>query len=137
MAVAFVPDLVLPEPPSRPSLTIYRPPSRAAGRPPRPPAARRHSAAVYRRRRLVVLGLVAAAVVGVGLAVRSWERAPGAGLPPSRPVVTRVWVVHPGDTLWSIALETGDTGDIRPLVDRLSAEVHDQPLQVGEQLTLP
>lgn len=49
----------------------------------------------------------------------------------------RVWIVRPGDTLWSIALASGAKGDIRPLVDRLSKEVGGRPLQVGERIVLP
>ena len=60
---------------------------------------------------------------------------PGAG--PTAVAAAHVWVVQPGDTIWSIAHKTEPSGDIRPLVDALSAEVHGQPLQIGEQLTLP
>jgi hypothetical protein len=48
-----------------------------------------------------------------------------------------VWVVQPGDTLWAIARRVQPSGDIRPLVDAMSAEVHGHPLQVGERLVLP
>jgi hypothetical protein len=61
--------------------------------------------------------------------------APGAGR--TEAVAARVWVVQPGDTLWAIAHHLQPTGDIRPLVDALSREVHGRPLQVGEQLQLP
>lgn len=61
-----------------------------------------------------------------------------AGLPGvPQPAAARVWVVRPGDTLWGIARATGATGDLRPLVDRLSAEVGGQPLQPGEHIALP
>jgi hypothetical protein len=50
---------------------------------------------------------------------------------------SRVWVVGPGDTLWNIARAIGSRGDIRPVVDRLSAEVGGHPLQVGERIPLP
>jgi hypothetical protein len=137
MAIAVTPDLILPGPRQPSRAVVRRSPGAAVY--PRPAAAleRRRSAAVYRRRRLVVFGVLAFVVMGLGVAVRAWMSAPAAALPPSRPVAARVWVVHPGDTLWSIALASGDRGDIRPLVDRLSAEVHNQPLQVGERLILP
>jgi hypothetical protein len=61
--------------------------------------------------------------------------APGAGR--TEAVAARLWVVQPGDTLWGIARHLQPTGDIRPLVDVLSHEVHGQPLQVGERLQLP
>jgi hypothetical protein len=39
--------------------------------------------------------------------------------------------------LWSIVRSSGVRGDPRPIVDRLDAELHHQPLQVGERLVLP
>jgi hypothetical protein len=60
---------------------------------------------------------------------------PGAG--PTRAVAARVWVVQPGDTIWTIAERVQSSGDIRPLVDALSEEVHGRPLQVGQRLSLP
>jgi nucleoid-associated protein YgaU len=46
-------------------------------------------------------------------------------------------IVQPGDTIWDIARALQPSGDIRPLVDALSDEVHGQPLQVGQRLTVP
>jgi LysM repeat protein len=60
---------------------------------------------------------------------------PGAG--PSQAVAAHVWVVQPGDTVWAIARQLQPHGDVRPLVDFLDHEVHDRPLQVGQQLQLP
>lgn len=45
--------------------------------------------------------------------------------------------VQPGDTLWSIAQRLDPTGDPRPVVDQLSAELHGATLQPGEQILLP
>lgn len=47
-----------------------------------------------------------------------------------------VHIVQPGETLWSIARELQPSGDVRPLVDRLSASRHGRPLRVGERLEL-
>jgi LysM domain len=47
------------------------------------------------------------------------------------------WVVKPGDTIWSIAEAIDPRGDVRPLVDRLSAEVGNAPLYPGEVIQLP
>jgi LysM repeat protein len=55
----------------------------------------------------------------------------------AQPAVAHLYVVKPGDTLWSIALASGAKGDIRPLVDRLSAEVQGRPLQPGQQILVP
>jgi LysM repeat protein len=47
-----------------------------------------------------------------------------------------VYVVQPGDTYWTIARHLQPTGDVRTLVDRLSAEHAGAALQPGEQLAL-
>lgn len=109
-----------------------------AGRASRPSAAVqpcRPSAAVYRRRRTVALGLVGAAVLAGWVGVH--DLVAGDRLGPSQDIAAHVVVVAPGDTLWSIAASSGVKGDLRPLVDELSAEVHGQPLQVGERITVP
>ena len=51
---------------------------------------------------------------------------------------TVVYVVQPGDTLWSIARRADPGADPRPLVDRL-VEVNDLrgALHAGDQLRLP
>jgi hypothetical protein len=49
----------------------------------------------------------------------------------------RVYVVQPGDTLWSIVVATGRGGDPRPEVDTLALELHGQPLLPGQRLELP
>jgi hypothetical protein len=100
--------------------------------------ARRHSPAVYRRRRVAVLLVLGLGALGAWLGLRVLLGDNLSVFPPSgRPLAARVWVVRPGDTLWSIALACGDNGDIRPLVDQLSAEVHGEPLQVGERISVP
>jgi LysM repeat protein len=48
-----------------------------------------------------------------------------------------VYVVQPGDTLWSIARAAQVGEDLRPVVDRLAAEVGHRPLQPGQRLVLP
>ena len=48
-----------------------------------------------------------------------------------------VYVVQPGDTLWSIATRIDPTGDPRPLVDRLAAQIGSDTVVPGEHLTLP
>lgn len=47
------------------------------------------------------------------------------------------YVVHAGDTLWSIALRLDPSADPRPLVDQLSGELGGRDLQPGMVLTLP
>jgi hypothetical protein len=61
--------------------------------------------------------------------------APGAGR--TATAAAHVWVVQPGDTLWAIARRLEPNGDVRPLVDALSREVHGRPLQVGQRIAVP
>lgn len=48
-----------------------------------------------------------------------------------------MYVVRPGDTLWSIARSIDPTGDERPLVDQLASQLHGTVIYPGEQLELP
>jgi Tfp pilus assembly protein FimV len=52
------------------------------------------------------------------------------------PVGGSVYVVQPGDTLWSIARELRPTGDPRAEVDRLTDLNGTAALQVGQRLRL-
>ncbi|HWJ96506.1 MAG TPA: LysM peptidoglycan-binding domain-containing protein [Acidimicrobiales bacterium] len=45
--------------------------------------------------------------------------------------------VEAGDTLWSIARRIQPSGDVRSLVDRLTATYGTAPLQVGQEVTVP
>jgi len=90
---------------------------------------------------LLLAGLVA---LGVGFALAAvLGRTGGGPLPITgadgglQPAAAKAWVVRPSDTLWTIALAVDPRGDIRPLVDRLSAEVHGAALYPGETITIP
>lgn len=111
-------------------------------------APRRLDPTVYRRRRLLVAGIallmLAAALVTAQSLLAGAGGGPltatgaAAGPPGSMlPAGTQGWVVRPGDTLWTIARAVEPHGDVRPLVDRLSAEVHDGELYPGEVIPLP
>lgn len=104
----------------------------------RPGQAPRTAAA---RRRVAVAAVVAVALL-VALAL-PWG---GVGRHPvtSDPALARaasghsaVYVVRPGDTLWSIATRVDPQGDPRPLVARLSAQVGGDTVVPGERLVLP
>jgi hypothetical protein len=113
--------------------------------------------AVYRRRRVAVaaLALLIALVLAVGLTAGTALARTGGGpltatgaqssqtgtsaILSGAAQATRsgVWVVRPGDTLWAIASALEPRGDIRPLVDRLEAEVGTTGLQPGQSVPLP
>jgi LysM repeat protein len=48
-----------------------------------------------------------------------------------------VYIVQPGDTLWTLARRAQPTGDLRPLVGRLADARDGRPLQAGQRLVLP
>ena len=89
---------------------------------------------------LFVADVLPVEIVAVGTAVVLWaggvldiqQALAGFGDP------TVVYVVQPGDTLWSIARRADPGADPRPLVDRL-VEVNDLrgALHAGDQLRLP
>lgn len=58
---------------------------------------------------------------------------------PGSTQVTGGWryTVRPGDTLWSIATRLDPTGDPRPLVDALGAQLAGAPLVAGSTLVVP
>lgn len=97
--------------------------------------------ATQRRARLL-LGTAAALIV-VALAL-PWSGAGGRPLAtpgPARvgdPVVAHsVYIVQPGDTLWTIAQRLCPGGDPRPVEAQLEAEVGGDTIVPGERLVLP
>jgi hypothetical protein len=128
------------------------------GRASRDGVRRRATATVYRRRRLVVLAMLAtllvvtvatagrvAAFVGdvgaptAGLpAVATPAPAPGspAAGPATRPGAGAVYVVQPGDTVWSVARRLQPKGDLRGLVDRIVARNGGAALRPGQALVV-
>ena len=53
------------------------------------------------------------------------------------PVAATSYVVQPGDTLWSVARSLQPSGDVRPLVDRLSRGTDAGRLRPGQAISLP
>jgi hypothetical protein len=122
------------------------PMTRAPGARARGRAAKRR--ATRRLRQAVALGVlamvVAVVVVCSSLAIRTalgrigggplaTTGAPGG----SQAVAVRVWIVRPGDTLWSIAEAIDPNGDVRPLVDRLAGEARGSAIYPGESIAIP
>jgi LysM domain len=128
--------LLLPGGPSlpvRPHLRLVDAEERVRpARPVRP----RVSPAVRRRRSL--LACMAAALVVLALPLSgtggrshaTGSALAGAGRPST-------YTVQPGDTLWSIASRVDPSGDPRPLVSRLAAQVGSDTVVPGEHLVLP
>jgi LysM domain len=110
------------------------------------PAVRRlpDRATRMRRRRLIVL--VAAVLVAVGAvagvrALSSLASVPSSPDPApldggSTPVAGQVYVVQPGDTLWSLAQRIAPDRDPRPVVDALRRANGGPDLQAGDRLRL-
>ena len=158
IAVPHRPTTHAPHPlalPGRPPLQVIPGGRRAAREHARAsrPAGRLHPA-VYQRRRLgvlaatitvIVVGYLALTGLGALLSPHS-AGAAAAGAPadavasaaPVAPAhaatAPAVYVVQPGDTLWSIARQLHPSGDIRPLVDALADRAGSGPLVAGEAL---
>jgi hypothetical protein len=95
---------------------------------------------VFWRRRAAAVVLAAVLVTGVR-AVPAWLRsgplsAPGSPAPATQPIASTTYVVQAGDTVWAIARRIQPTGDVRPLVDRLQAQLHGGLLVPGARLHL-
>ena len=102
-------------------------------------AARRRRARTWRRRILLTTVAVAALVAlalpwggAGGHPLTTGSAQAGAALSPHV-----VYVVQPGDTMWSIAERVDPTGDPRVIVADLEAQVGSDTLQVGQHLRLP
>jgi LysM domain len=148
-APAALPSPTRRDPAVRPRRATPEPSIPLADRRPRVPRVGRPvpaRATMFRRRRLIAL--VAAVVLTAGLAVAVQAiaqaassvgpsapepiEAEAAGSP--RPVDGEVYVVQPGDTLWSIATELAPESDPRPVVDALRAANGGPELQAGARL---
>ena len=113
--------------PSRPVLVVLPPVTRPEAR-------------VYRRRRLALLCAVLSVLVLPALLVAasgsSHTVTPASTAAPAVAPARSVYVVQPGDTLWSIAQKLDPTGDPRETVDRLVDLNGGSALQPGQRLRL-
>lgn len=100
-----------------------------------------HNQLQGRRSEVVAAGAVAVAIAVLALLLLSGvSGALGAdplthSEPPGAPSAR--YVVRPGDTVWSIATELADGGDVRPVVDAIVDVRGSSPLQPGETILLP
>ena len=141
VAIATAPRTPHTRFPSRPVLVVLPPVTRPGAR-------------IYRRRRLAVLA-AALSVVLVAVLLTSLAGRSGASdvriAPAGTPIVREpaaygasgqsvpdraVYVVQPGDTIWSIARDLDPSGDARATVDRIVALNGGAALQPGQRLRL-
>lgn len=84
-----------------------------------------------------VLVTVQSAMAGTGGGPLTTTGAAAGPAGPMAPAAAEVYVVRPGDTLWSIARSVDPHADIRPLVDRLDAQLGGATLYPGEPISIP
>jgi len=99
-------------------------------RPARPRVTRSTRASVFWRRRLI------AAALGLGIVLAAARAGTALGgsttsTPERRPQAVNV-VVHPGDTLWTIAQRIAPGTDVRELVDEIAAARGTADVRAGE-----
>ena len=90
-----------------------------------------------RRRPAFLVALAGLAIIVLCLAPRvgsAFGSVPASA--PERGPEPAVYVVQPGDTLWSIARQVQPRGDVRPLVEWLERANHGTRLRVGDRLAL-
>ena len=122
--------------PGRPHLVLVPPP---APRRLRVPSRR---VAIRRRRVLASVALVIVVLL-LQLAVHAastWLGDGSLAVPEPRPAAAAagaVYVVQPGDTLWTLARRAQPEGDLRPLVGRLAAAQDGEALRAGQRIVLP
>jgi hypothetical protein len=94
----------------------------------------------YRRRRVLVLAVAVVAVLAMQVAVHTvsaWLGGGSLAAPEPQPAAaSAVYVVQPGDTLWTLARRAHPSGDLRPVVDRLAAAQGDRALRAGQRIVL-
>ena len=105
--------------------------------PPAGPARRRRVPLEVRRRRtlLVVIGLLLGVLALPLGGAGGNSHAPGSALAGTGHPVA--YTVRPGDTLWTIAERVDPTGDPRPLVARMEAQLGTDTVVPGEEVRLP
>ena len=126
MAAVAYPVIVVPARPPRPAERARR------------TCTTRPSPATFRRRRLGALAGCVALIPAAQLCAALLGGGPlTAPEGPPREVAAHVYVVGPGDTLWSIAARVHPGADPRPLVQELTAQLGGAQLQPGQALQLP
>ena len=111
--------------------------TRVGALPPARPATRRRVSPEVRRRRTLL------ALMGLGVAVLalplggSGGGSHTAGSAAAAIAAGTTYTVESGDTLWSIAQRVDPSGDPRPLVERMAAEIGTYQVVPGEHVAIP
>ena len=110
-------------------------PRTGARRPPAPVASAR--VRLTRRGRVVVV--VAALLVAFAIGVFVTAAGSVATQRPGTPEPTRIVQVGTGDTLWGLAAELADDGDVRAMMERIERlnALDSAVLQAGQRLVVP
>lgn len=89
-----------------------------------------------RRGRAVVFALALLVVLGLGVL---WAAGSVATEQAGQPEPTRVVMVAPGDTLWQIAADIADDGQVRAMVDKIEHlnALDSAVLESGQRLQVP
>ncbi len=89
-----------------------------------------------RRGRLVVFVLALLVVLGIGIVIASGSVATDKA---GTPEPTRVVMVGAGETLWGIAAEVADDGDVRAMVHRIERlnSLDSALVQAGQRIRVP
>jgi hypothetical protein len=96
----------------------------------------RSTVRLTRRGRVVVFVVGLMALLGLGLAVSAGA---GAALHGGAPEPTHQVVVAPGDTLWGLASDAADGGDVRSMITHIEElnGLAGADLSVGQTLRIP
>jgi hypothetical protein len=102
---------------------------------------RRRRVVIARRRRLAALFTSAAILAGTwGISgVLAGVRASHLVVLPGSVHTAQgyLYTVRPGDSIWSIATRLDPTGDPRPIVDKIAAQLGGAAIEPGERVLLP
>lgn len=93
---------------------------------------------VYHRRRLAV-GIVLAVIGAMAWTAATWATNSSIGVDPvgaDRSGAPEIYIVQPGDTLWTVAAALDSTGDVRDTVDQLADLNGGSALTVGQRLII-
>lgn len=97
---------------------------------------RRSTVRLTRRGRVVVFAVGLLMLLGLGLAISSGA---GAALHSGTPERTHAVVVEPGDTMWKLASQAADGGDVRSMITHIEEinGLSGVSLSAGQTLRIP